>query len=181
MACMLEEIVALLERTPGALSALLRGLPEPLLLGDEGENTWNARKVVAHLIHTDRCNRIPRVRMILHFGEQQTFAPLDREAFEAEPRKVSVETLLDEYARVRAENLTKLRSLDLSSESLQRTGRHPVFGVVTLSQLLATWAAHDLTHVHQVSRILAHQCRQAVGPWEVFLGVLKCQGHSARQ
>jgi hypothetical protein len=180
MACMLEQTVALLERTPGALSALLRGLPEPLLLGDEGENTWNARKVLAHLIHTEQSNWIPRARMILDFGEQQTFAPLDREAFQAESRKVSVETLLDEFARVRANNLTELRSLDLSSESLERTGRHPVFGVVALSQLLATWAAHDLTHLHQVSRILAHQYRQAVGPWEAFLGVLKCEGHSAR-
>jgi hypothetical protein len=181
MACMLEETVALLERTPGALRALLRGLPESLLLGDEGENTWNVRSVVAHLIHTEQSNWIPRARMILDFGEQQTFAPLDREASQAPSRKVSVETLLDEFARVRLENLSKLRSLDLSSESLERTGRHPVFGVVSLSQLLATWAAHDLTHLHQISRILAHQYRQAVGPWEVFLGVLHCEGHSARQ
>jgi hypothetical protein len=119
--------------------------------------------------------------MILDFGEQQTFAPLDREAFQADLRKVPVETLLDEFARLRAENLIELRSLDLSPESLERTGRHPVFGVVTLSQLLATWAAHDLTHLHQISRTLAHQYRQAVGPWEVFLGVLKCEGHSAKQ
>jgi hypothetical protein len=181
MACMLAETVALLERTPGTLNALLRGLPEPLLFGDEGENTWTVRNVVAHLIHTEESNWIPRARTILDFGEQQTFAPLDREAFQAASRKVSMETLLDEFARVRVENLRELQSLDFSLGSLERTGRHPVLGVVTLSQLLATWAAHDLTHLHQISRILAHQYRQAVGPWEVFLGVLKCEGHSARQ
>jgi hypothetical protein len=181
MALILEETVALLERTPAALNALLRGLPEPLLLGDEGENTWNARKVVTHLIHTEQSNWIPRARMILDFGEQQTFAALDREAFPAESRNLSADTLLSEFARLRQANLTELRSLDLRSENLQRTGRHPTFGVVTLSQLLATWAAHDLTHLHQISRILAHRYRQAVGPWEVFLGVLKCEGHSARQ
>jgi DinB family protein len=181
MACMPEETVALLERTPGALNALLRGLPERLILGDEGENTWNAREVVAHLIHTEQSNWIPRARMILEFGDRQTFAPLDREAFQADPHKVSEGALLDEFARLRAENLKQLRSLDLTPESLKRTGRHPAFGVVSLSQLLATWAAHDLTHLHQISRILAHQFRQAVGPWEVYLGVLKCEGHSARQ
>jgi hypothetical protein len=181
MTSILEESAALLERTPGALDALLRGLPERLLRGDEGENTWNARKVVAHLIHTEQSNWIPRARMILDFGEQQTFAPLDREAFQAESRNLSADTMLDEFARLRVENLRELQGFNLSPESLERTGRHPVFGVVTLSQLLATWAAHDLTHLHQISRILAHQYRQAVGPWEVFLGVLKCEGHSARQ
>jgi DinB superfamily len=180
MAFVLEETVALLERTPGALHALLRSLPERLLVGDEGENTWNARKVMAHLIHTEPSNWIPRARVILDFGEQLTFAPLDREAFQAESRNLSADTLLDQFVRLRQANLTELRSLDLRPEDLQRTGRHPAFGVVTLSQLLATWAAHDLTHLHQISRILAHQFRQAVGPWEVYLGVLNCEGHSSR-
>ena len=181
MTSLLEETAALLERTPGALKVLLSGLPERLLCGDEGEKTWNAREVVAHLIHTEQSNWIPRARMILESGEQQTFALLDREAFQADARKLSVEDLLAAFARLRGENLRELRSLDLSPESLERTGRHPAFGVVSLSQLLATWAAHDLTHLHQISRILACQFRQAVGPWEVYLGVLKCEGHSARQ
>ena len=181
MACTLEETVALLERSPEALNSLLRGLPERLLLGDEGEKTWTAREVVAHLIHTEQSNWIPRARMILESGEEQTFAPLDREAFRADSGNVSVETLLDEFARLRADNLKELQGLNLSPQSLERTGLHPAFGMVTLSQLLATWAAHDLTHLHQISRILAHQFRQAVGPWEVYLGVLKCEGHSARQ
>jgi len=181
MTSILEETVALLERTPGALNALLRGLPESLVLRDEGEKTWTVREVIAHLIHTEQSNWIPRARMILDRGEQQTFAPLDREAFQADSRKLSMEMLLDEFARLRGENLRELRSLDLSPESLERTGRHPAFGVVTLSQLLATWAAHDLTHLHQISRIRAHQFRQAVGPWEVYLGVLRCTGHSSAQ
>jgi DinB superfamily len=181
MPSILDETVALLERTPGALSVLLRALPERFLRRDEGENTWNAGEVVAHLVHTEQANWIPRARLILESGEEQTFAPLDREAFQSDSRKLSVETLLDEFARLRSQNLKELRSLVLSPESLERTGRHPTFGIVTLSQLLATWAAHDLTHLHQISRILAHQFRQAVGPWEAFLGVLKCEGHSAKQ
>ncbi len=81
---------------------------------------------------------------------------------------------------MRAENLDKLRSLNLRPEDFERRGKHPVFGVVKLSQLLATWAAHDMTHLHQISRTLAHQYREAVGPWIAYLGVLKCDGHSTK-
>jgi hypothetical protein len=87
--------------------------------------------------------------------------------------------LLDEFARVRSENLDELRALNLRPEDLERRGRHPAFGAVTLSQLLATWAAHDLTHLHQISRVMAHQYGQAVGPWSAYLGVLQCAGHSS--
>ena len=91
----------------------------------------------------------------------------------------SLSQLLDEFARLRSENLGELRALKLPPQDLERRGRHPALGVVTLSQLLATWAAHDLTHLHQVSRVMAHQYREAVGPWSAYLGVLQCAGHSA--
>ena len=57
-------------------------------------------------------------------------------------------------------------------------GMHPAFGSVTLSEFLATWVAHDLTHLHQLSRVMAHQYRDLVGPWSAYLGVLRCGGHS---
>ena len=91
----------------------------------------------------------------------------------------SLAQLLDEFACLRSENLDELRALNLQPADLTRQGRHPSLGVVTLSQLLATWAAHDLTHLHQLSRIMAHQYRDVVGPWTAFLGVMKCSGHSS--
>src|SRR5258708_32230673 len=91
----------------------------------------------------------------------------------------SLEQLLDDFARLRSENLAALQALDLQPEDLARRGKHPALGTVTLSQLLATWAVHDLTHVHQLSRVMAHQYRDAVGPWSAYLGVLHCAGHSA--
>jgi hypothetical protein len=80
---------------------------------------------------------------------------------------------------LRAENLDELRALKLRPEDLALRGLHPGLGAVTLSELLATWAAHDLNHLHQISRAMAHQYRQAVGPWSKFLGVLHCDGHGA--
>jgi DinB superfamily len=175
----LEHTLALLARTPAALDALLRDLPEAWTRGNEGENTWNAFDVVAHLIHGERTDWMPRARMILQSGETRTFDPFDRWGHVRESQGKQPGELLDEFDRLRRENLAELRASNLQPEDLERRGRHPVFGVITLGQLLATCAAHDLTHLHQISRVMAHQYRQAVGPWSEYLGVLKCAGHSS--
>ncbi len=175
----LPHTISLLSRTPAALDALLRDLPEAWTLRNEGENSWSAFDVVGHLIHGERTDWIPRARIILQFGETKAFEPFDRWAQERESQGKSLGQLLDEFARLRSENLGELHALNLRQEDLERRGRHPALGPVTLSQLLATWAIHDLTHIHQISRIMAHQYREAVGPWNAYLGVLQCAGHSA--
>ena len=175
----LPQTIALLTRTPAALNALLRDLPETLTLQNEGENTWSAFDVVGHLIHGERTDWMPRARMVLHFGETKPFESFDRLGHVQESQGKSLAQLLDEFTRLRIENLRELRALNLRPEDLERHGRHPALGIVTLSQLLATWAAHDLTHLHQISRVMAHQYRQAVGPWSAYLGVLQCAGHSS--
>jgi hypothetical protein len=175
----LQHTISLLARTPAVLNGLLRDLPEMWTFRNEGENTMSAFDVVGHLIHAERTNWMPRARMVLQFGETQAFAPFDRWGQVRESQEKSLGQLLDEFARLRSENLGELRALNLRQEDLDRRGRHPALGVVTLSELLATWAAHDLTHLHQISRIMAHQYREAVGPYSAYLGVLKCAGHSS--
>jgi hypothetical protein len=175
----LEHTLSLLTRTPAALNALLRDLPETWTFRNEGENTMSAFDVVGHLIHAERTNWIPRAKMVLQFGETQAFDPFDRWAQVRESQGKSLGQLLDEFGRLRSESLGELQELNLRKEDLGRRGRHPALGVVTLSELLATWAAHDLTHLHQISRIMAHQYREAVGPYSAYLGVLKCAGHSS--
>ncbi|MGC2323619.1 MAG: DinB family protein [Terriglobales bacterium] len=175
----LQHTISLLTRTPAALNALLRDLPETWTSRNEGENTWSAFDVVGHLIYAERTNWIPRARMIVEFGETRSFESFDRAGHERECQDKSLGRLLDEFARLRSESLVELRALNLRPEDFERRGRHPSLGVVTLSELLATWAAHDLTHLHQISRIMAHQYREAVGPWGAYLGVLKCAGHSS--
>lgn len=175
----LEETTALLARTPRVLDALLRGLPEAWIRGNEGAGSWSPFEVVAHLIHTERANWIPRARVILEFGDTKAFEPFDREGNFGESQRKTLEQLLDEFARLRAESLQQLRAMKLHPPDLERKGRHPALGAVTLSQLLATWAAHDLTHLHQISRVMAVQYREAVGSWNKYLGVMQCAGHSA--
>jgi hypothetical protein len=175
----LQQTMSLLARTPDALNALLRDLPAAWTLRNEGENTWSAFDVVGHLIHGERTDWMPRARMILQFGESQAFEPFDRWAQTRESRGQSLAQLLDEFTQLRSANLSALRALNLRPVDLELRGRHPALGVVTLSQLLATWAAHDLTHLHQISRVMAHQVRDAVGPWSEYLGVLHCGGHGS--
>ena len=175
----LENTTALLARTPAALNALLRDLPEIWTTHNEGENTWSPFSIVGHLIHAEHDDWIPRVKLLLQFGETRAFEPFDRSGHERAVQGKSLPQLLDDFARLRAENLRELNSLHLHPQDLDRCGLHPAFGSVTLSALLATWAAHDLTHLHQLSRVMAHQYRQAVGPWSVYLGVLQCNAHSS--
>jgi hypothetical protein len=175
----LQDTLSLLSRTPAALNALLRDLPETWTLRNEGEATWNAFDILGHLAHAERTDWMSRARTILQFSETRTFESFDREGHVREIQGKSLPQLLDEFARLRAENLSELRALNLRQEDLERRGWHPSFGSVTLSELMATWAVHDLTHLHQISRLLAHQYREAVGPWSVYLGVLQCTGHSS--
>jgi len=175
----LPHTISLLSRTPAALQALLRDLPQTWTLCNEGENTWGAFDVVGHLIHGERTDWMPRARMILQFGETRTFEPFDRWGQVRESQGKSLGELLDEFADLRSENLGELRALNLRQEDLDRRGRHPALGIVTLSELLATWAVHDLTHLHQISRVMAHQYWKAVGPWSAYLGVLQCAGDSS--
>jgi hypothetical protein len=176
----LSQTTALLANTPAALNALLRDLPESWTQQNEGAGTWTVHNVIGHLIHCDRTNWLPRAKWILQHGETQLFPPFDREPSAQESDRKSLGQLLDEFALLRVENLRGLAALNLQPQDLARRGHHPVFGSVTLSQLLSTWAAHDLTHLHQLSRLLAHQYREAVGPWSVYLGVLHCNAHSAQ-
>ena len=175
----LIETIALLTRTPATLNALLRGLPNIWVRRNEGQDTWSAFDIVGHLIVGERTDWMPRARIILENGEARPFDPFDRFAQFKESEGKSLEQLLDEFARLRSENLAALEVMNLQPEDLVRRGTHPRLGAVTLSQLLATWAAHDLTHLHQLSRVMAHQYRGAVGPWTAYLGVLQCTGYSA--
>jgi len=175
----LPDTIAVLARTPGTLNMLLRGMPDIWARSNEGPDTWNAFDIVGHLIVGERTDWMPRAWIILEQGESRPFDRFDRFAQMRESRGKSLEQLLDDFATVRRQRLAELEALRLRPEDLERTGTHPVLGTVTLSQLLATWAAHDLTHLHQLTRVMAHQYRDAVGPWRVFLGVMQCSGHSA--
>jgi len=169
----LEQAIEVLERTPATLNSLLRDLSEQWLVQNEGPDTWSPYDVIGHLIHGEETDWIPRAKMILEHGETRAFEPFDRVAMFEGSKGKSIVELLDTFAQLRAANLRELQSMNLTSELLDKRGRHPELGVVTLRQLLSTWVIHDLGHIRQVVRVMSKQYGEAVGPWKAYLSILE--------
>ena len=169
----LEQWLEILERTPDVLEALLANLSDAWTTGTEGPDTWSPYDVVGHLIHGERTDWIPRMEIILSDRAERKFVPFDRFAQFRESEGTSLGDLLAEFRTLRTSNLAHLRGRNLTSADLERTGTHPAFGTVTLRQLLATWTAHDLDHLMQISRVMAKQIGDDVGPWVEYLRILK--------
>ena len=168
-----EEALPVLRRTPATLRALLLNLPACWTDAVEGPDTWSPFDVVGHLIHGERSDWMPRVEHILQHGETVTFPRFEREAMFVESKGQSLPELLDTFADLRAESLAHLSALGLTDADLDRRGTHPEFGSVTMGQLLATWTAHDLGHLAQVTRVMARQYTETVGPWRAYLSLLR--------
>jgi DinB family protein len=168
----LRDGIAVLERTPQVLEALLSGLPERWTTGNEGAHTWTPFDVVGHLIDGELTDWMARLHIILQQGPSRRFEPFDRFRHISRNKGRMLNDLLAEFQQLRVKNIGELRVLNLTAAQLQLTGEHPEFGPVTLEQLLATWVAHDLGHLAQITRVMAKQYRDAVGPWEAYLPVL---------
>ena len=172
MSFLIHEAQTQLARTPLLLRAWLLGLEGAWLEADEGPETFSPRDVLAHLIFGERTDWIPRARIILEHGESKAFEPFDRHGFLEEAKGWTLGALLDEFQRLRAENLAALEALHLTPADLVRRGTHPGLGSVTLEQLLASWVVHDLGHVAQIARVMAKRYKTEVGPWLPYLPVL---------
>ncbi|MDQ3169198.1 MAG: DinB family protein [Acidobacteriota bacterium] len=169
----LQHGISVLERTPGVLDALLRDMPEAWTAGDDGPGTWSPTAVVAHMIGGEATDWMARLRIILAQGQDRRFTPFDRIGNIARNEGRPLNDLLTEFRALRERNLSELRALDLTAAQLRLTGEHPEFGAVTLEQLLSTWVAHDLGHLTQITRTMARQYREAVGPWRAYLSTLR--------
>jgi hypothetical protein len=167
----IAEVTAMLARTPETLSTLLAGLPEEWLHRNDGPQTWSAYDIAGHLLLADTTNWLPRIRMVLEYGTDRQFAPFDREEMLGWQREPVV-ALLQRLRTTRSASLTQLHDLGLADDDLQRRGAHPEFGVVSLEQVVAAWVAHDLTHVAQISEVLARRYRQTVGPYRTYMPAL---------
>jgi uncharacterized damage-inducible protein DinB len=164
--------IAILERTPAVLRTLLEGLSGDWTHSNEGPDTWSPVNVIGHLIDGEETDWMERAHIILEQGSNLRFEPFDRFRHIHTSKERTLTELLNHFAELRASNLKELKQLTLDRTTLRLTGEHPEFGTVTLEQLLATWVAHDLGHLAQISRVMAKQYKEAVGPWQVYLPVL---------
>lgn len=168
----LQRSCEILDRTPAVLQALLAGLPDDWVLPNEGPETFSPYDVVGHLIHGEKTDWVVRAKMILEFGNTKTFERYDRFAQYLESKGKPLQQLLDEFASLRKENMIWFKALNLTEDDLDKKGMHPVLGEVTLRNLLATWVVHDLTHLAQITRVMAKQYKNEMGPWPQFFRIL---------
>ncbi len=168
----LEQAAEILAQTPGTLRAMLTPLSEGWT-GGGSQNDWSPYDIVGHLIHGELTDWIPRARIILAQGENVTFTPYDRFAQFENSRGKSLPELLDEFERLRSENLRELKSMNITAESLALTGMHPELGEVTLEKLLSTWVVHDLNHIRQIVKFMAEKYAENVGVWKEYLLILQ--------
>jgi hypothetical protein len=172
MRATLPDIIAILRNTPAVLRSLLRDLDAKWIGSNYGKDTFSPFDVVGHLIHGENTDWIPRARIILEHGEARAFEPFDRYAMYEASKGRTIAELLDEFESLRRENLRVLEAMNLTEADFARRGTHPALGPVTLGQLLATWAVHDLNHIHQIAKCMAWQYKDEIGPWREYVGVL---------
>ena len=169
----LQRSYEILDRTPAVLQALLAGLPGDWVLPNEGPETFSPYDVIGHLIHGEKTDWTVRMKLILEFGDNHTFEKYDRFAqYEGSDGKF-LQQLLDEFAAIRKENMVWFKALNLTEDDLDKNGMHPVLGDVSLRNLLATWVVHDLTHIAQITRVMAKQYKSEIGPWTEFFRILE--------
>ena len=167
----LEKGLNILNRTPSVLRSIFTDLDPEWYNNNEGGNSWSPYEILAHLIHGEKTDWVVRTKVILQYGKSQAFVPFDRFAHVGDSDK-SVDDLLDEFERLRIQNLKEISELNLTPADYDRKGLHPDLGEVNLGQLLATWVVHDLGHLAQINRVMAKQYKSEVGAWKAYLGVL---------
>ena len=171
MADFIDETLDVLRRTPEVLRALLMGVSETWTATPDVSGGWRPRDVVGHLISGELEDWIPRTQRILDHGMAKAFDPFDRFAHEGRDDDTTLDELLERFTELRAANLATLDAR-VTEADLHRRGTHPTLGEVTLRELLATWAVHDLDHVAQIYAGMAGSYDADVGPWKAYLGIL---------
>jgi hypothetical protein len=168
-----EQAIEILERTPAVLKSLLANINNDWVMNNEGPDTFSPYDVVGHLIHGEKTDWVVRAKIVLKHGVNKPFDPYDRFAQYEVSKGKSLQELLDEFEDIRKENVAWLQSIQLTEDDLERKGMHPVLGEVSLRNLLSTWVVHDLTHIAQITRVMAKQYKGEMGPWPQFFRILQ--------
>ena len=168
----LKRSIEILERTPFVLENILQDISQEWAMTNEGKDTFSPYDVLGHLIHGEKTDWVVRLEIILSDKADKTFEPYDRFAQFTESKDKTLNQLLMEFKMFRIKNMERLNSKNLTENDMSKTGKHPVLGIVTLQQLLATWTVHDLSHIAQITRVMAKQYKEEVGPWINFLPIL---------
>lgn len=121
------------------------------------KNEWSIAQIALHLLLEEQQDFRVRVLSTLR-DPNAPWPPIDPERAVAESwgsGGLALETILDDFARERAESIAQFRAIAPSAD-WSRTHHHPKLGPFSAGQLLACWAAHDALHLRQIAKRL-HQ------------------------
>lgn len=169
----IERSVEILRQTPSTLELFLSNLSDDWIFVNEGKDTWNAFDIIGHFIHGEKTDWIPRLDIVLNDNENKKFEPYDRFAQFENSKGKTLNDLLQEFKRLRNQNLNYLESLKLTEDKLDLEGIHPAFGTVTVRQLISAWTVHDLGHIYQITRVFAKQYKENMGPFAEYISIVK--------
>lgn len=168
----IDKALEILDRTPKILKIYLENLSDQWVYCNEGPGTWCAFDIVGHLIHGEKTDWIPRLKIVLNDSVNNTFEPYDRFAQFEESKGKTLNQMLLEFSELRTKNLNYLKSLNITETDLNKKATHPELGEVSLKNLLATWVTHDLGHIAQINRVMAKQYKEEVGSWIKYISIL---------
>ena len=168
----ISKTLQILERTPSVIEALLKDLNEEWIMNNEGGDTWSPYVVTAHLLWADKTDWMPRIKKIIDEGSNKILPPFDRFGQFEDSKGKSFDDLIEEFKKLRQKNISQLKIILSKKGLLGKRGVHPEFGEVTLQQLLSTWAVHDLAHLSQITRVMAQQYKQEIGPWAAYISLM---------
>ncbi|HVM30578.1 MAG TPA: DinB family protein [Candidatus Limnocylindrales bacterium] len=172
MTTSMRDNLELLRRTPDVIRGLLRALPDSwTATPDVAKDGWTPKDVVGHLITGELSDWLERTQRIIDHGTSLPFEPFERFAHRQRDETATLDDLIERFAELRAANVSRFEAL-VSEGDLGRMGMHPALGRVSLGNLLATWAVHDLDHLGQVFVAMAASRDADVGPWKAYLGIL---------
>jgi uncharacterized damage-inducible protein DinB len=159
----LAKLTAMLSLTPHYWMLLTAIVPDELLRYCPGEGEWSASSCLQHIIDTEHmfAQRFAALR-------QGRDVPIfDRSLQELrEFDHATPATLALTFFHLRANNLALLSQL--VEDDLRRESMHPELGSMSLSELLHAWAAHDLDHSIQATRVLMQLFIEGSGPWQTY-------------
>jgi hypothetical protein len=148
----LAQTVSRLSGTAETIQSLVHHVEKEQAVWKPSTNEWSILEVINHL--ADEEDQDFRTRFDLILNQPDTTWPAIHPSAWVTERAYNSRDLsesLERFLLERDKSITWLKGL--ASPDLERSHVHPSFGTLSAGDLLASWVAHDLLHIRQLTRL----------------------------
>lgn len=159
-------LVISLERFATVLPVLVRDVPASDARWKPPDGAWSILEVLGHLADEEVEDFRTRLELTLR-DPTLLWPPIDpeRSAVERRYNEADLHVVLDRFLTERQQSISWLKSLPANTNwSISRS--HPTAGTLHAGDLLASWAAHDLLHLRQITKRLFQITQRDAGTFE---------------